>query len=69
MVNGQYGNLVLNYAAEGVGDILGTIVLGDHGAISAVLYMVNVPLPLQKPTEGEGCAVKGQNGAETTVTE
>jgi hypothetical protein len=65
----EYCTQLCRRGGQRFAEILGTIDFENHGGNFADLCMVNVHLPLQKPTEGEESALKGQDGDVTTVTE
>ncbi|KAJ5835367.1 Pyridoxal phosphate-dependent transferase major region subdomain 1 [Penicillium robsamsonii] len=52
-----------------VADILGTVILDNAAHTSTDCFMVNILLPIKKPTSGNGSLVKGQGKPDTTVTE
>ncbi|KAJ5641992.1 Pyridoxal phosphate-dependent transferasemajor regionsubdomain 1 [Penicillium lividum] len=63
-------NYCINLARRGgqrVADILGTKILDNASHSFTDCCMVNILLPLQKPTDGKGCLVKGKNGTETIL--
>ncbi|KAJ5384131.1 Pyridoxal phosphate-dependent transferase major region subdomain 1 [Penicillium concentricum] len=52
-----------------VADILGTVILDNTAHTSTDCFMVNILLPIQKPTSGDGSLVKERGKPDTTVTE
>ncbi|KAJ5223241.1 Pyridoxal phosphate-dependent transferase major region subdomain 1 [Penicillium chermesinum] len=52
-----------------VADILGTRILDNMSHRLSDCFMVNIALPIAKPTTGRESLVKGKDGADTTVTE
>lgn len=52
-----------------VADILGTRVLDNASHSLTDCFMVNILLPVQRPTTGSGSRVQSEDGAEKTVSE
>ncbi|KAJ5189024.1 Pyridoxal phosphate-dependent transferase major region subdomain 1 [Penicillium cf. griseofulvum] len=52
-----------------VADILGTVILDNAAHTSTDCFMVDILLPIKKPTSGDGSLVKSQNNSDMTVTE
>lgn len=52
-----------------VADILGTRILDNIAHTSTDCCMVNILLPVQRPSTGDGSLIKGKQNASTTVTE
>ncbi|KAJ5960789.1 Pyridoxal phosphate-dependent transferase major region subdomain 1 [Penicillium vulpinum] len=52
-----------------VADILGTVILDNAAHNSTDCFMVNILLPIKKPTLGDGSLVKRRNNPDMTVTE
>jgi selenocysteine lyase/cysteine desulfurase len=52
-----------------VAEILGTNVLENRERSSSNCFMVNILLPLHKPTQGEGSMVEDESGNRVTVSE